>query len=107
MEGDLQDFDVPTTIPCYIQESTLNFKAKDQYKNLVNTTGLSVLSYMLLLITVAYLLPLFNITLSTRHGIASIFILCVLTSYFKHKTVRFIYDLLVYSLLSGLLVYLL
>ena len=107
MEGDLQDFDVPTTIPCHIQESTLNFKAKDQYKNLVNTTGLSVLSYMLLLITVAYLLPLFNITLSTQHGIASIFILCVLTSYFKHKTVRFIYDLLVYSLLSGLLVYLL
>lgn len=85
----------------------MNSKTKDQYKDLVNTTGLSVLSYMLLLITVVYLLPILNLNVDLRTSISSIFILCVLRSYFKYKTIRFAYDLIVYSLLLGLLVYLL
>lgn len=85
----------------------MNSKTKDQYKDLVNITGLSVLSYMLLLIIVVYLLPLLDLNIDTRTSISSIFILCVLKSYFKYKTIRFAYDLLVYSLLSGILVYLL
>lgn len=79
---------------------------KEKYIKLINDTGYSILSFILLLISFVYLLPLLNFE-SYRNSISIVFFICVLKSYFLYRPVKFIYDFIVYSLICILLIYLL